>query len=416
MHTFEAARSIILQHANTLGVESMAIQDSVGRVLAEDIKAPWNMPRYSNSAMDGYAVRAADCHDSPVLPIIDYVPAGVLAKMPLAPVTAIKIMTGAPIPAGCDSIVPFEDAEELDGKVHVRQPVAMQQHVRFAGEDIREGEIVLHQGTVLRPVDINILASFDQACVPVFRSPRVAIVATGDELLDLGETPSPGKIFDSNSYALAAAVKSLGATPVMLGICRDDLESHRQKLRDGLEANVLITSAGVSVGDRDLVRDVLAELGVQQVFWRVNVKPGKAIAFGVRESKLVFALPGNPVSTMLTFAEFVMPALLKMMGHRRVIGPLVTAELQSEIKKMLGRTHLARVRVEYVNGRYLAWSAGKQDTGLVKTLLMSNAIAVLPADRANYVAGDEVQVHLLDPSAIGAGQYEPLSVACSCRT
>jgi molybdopterin molybdotransferase len=346
--------------------------------------------------MDGYAVRAVDCSQSAVLPIIDYIPAGTCAKKPLEPATAIKIMTGAPIPEGCDSVVPLEDAEESDKTVRIRKPVTPRQHVRFSGEDIREGNIVFRKGTVIRPVDINVLATFGKAFVPVFRSAKVAIVATGDELLNLGETPSEGKIINSNSYSLAAAVKQLGATPMMLGICRDNLESHRQKLREGLDADVLITSAGVSVGDRDLVRAVLAELGVEQIFWRVNVKPGKALAFGMRDTKPVFALPGNPVSAMLTFEEFVAPAVLKMMGHTRFIGPLITAELQHEITKTVGRTHLTRVQVEYANGKYLAWSAGQQDTGLVSTLLMANAIAVLPAERATFSAGDQIQVHFFD--------------------
>lgn len=396
MPTFEEARNIILKHVATSSTESVLLLGSLGKVLAEDICAPWDMPPCGNSAMDGYAVRAADCKVGEALPIVDYIPAGACSQKPLEQGTAIKIMTGAPIPAGCDSIVPLEEARESGGGVFVQKAVAVHQHLRMAGEDICSGELVLPKGTLIHPKVISVLASLGQVSVPVFRKPRVALVATGDELLELGEIPAGGKIINSNSYFLAAAVKALGATPIMLGIARDNANSHRQMLSEGLNADVLITSAGVSVGDRDLVRNVLAELGVEQIFWRVDVKPGQALAFGMKNTTPVFALPGNPVSAMLTFEEFVAPALLRMMGHKRVTKPLFAAELRDEIRKSPGRTHLARVHVEYGNGRYLAWSAGKQETGLLKTLLNANAIALLPSESATFVAGDLVQVHFLN--------------------
>lgn len=403
MPTFEEARNIILQHVGILGAESTPLLESLGRVLAEDISAPWDMPSCSNSAMDGYAVQAGDCKVGEPLPVVDYIPAGACSQKPLERRTAIRIMTGAPIPEGCDSIVPLEETTESEEGVFVQQVVTVHQHVRMAGEDIRKGELVLSRGTRIRPKDISVLASLGKGNVPVFRKPRVAIVATGDELLELGEIPADGRIINSNSYFLAAAIKALGATPIMLGIARDNRNSHRQMLSEGLDADVLITSAGVSVGDRDLVRDVLGELGVEQIFWRVDVKPGKALAFGMKDATPVFALPGNPVSTMLTFEEFVAPALLKMMGHKNVIWPLFCAELQHEIRKAPGRTHLARVQVEYTNGRYLARSAGKQETGLLKTLLNANAIALLPSERTTFVVGDPIQVHFLNVDLLGTG-------------
>ena len=277
MPTFEEARRIILEYVTPLGVESVELLGSLSRVLAEDVIAPWDLPSFDNSAMDGYAVRAADCQASSALPIIDYVPAGRRATKSVMPGTAIKIMTGAPLPDGADSIVPIEHAVESGGTVRVMQPVEQHQYVRFAGEDMRKGETVLVAGTLVRPYEINLLASFGKEYVTVVRKPKVAIVATGDELIALGETPSIGKIVNSNSYSLAAAITSAGAIPMLLGIARDDLGSHREKLAEGLKADVLITSAGVSVGDRDLVREVLEELGVEIVFWRVKVKPGKAL-------------------------------------------------------------------------------------------------------------------------------------------
>ena len=260
---------------------------------------------------------------------------------------------------------------------------------------MREGETILGASRLVRPYEINMLACCGKEHVAVVRRPRVAIVATGDELVELGKTPGPGQIVNSNAYSLAAAVSGLGAIPVLVGIARDNLASHREKLAEGLKADALITSAGVSVGDHDLVKKVLEELGVEIVFWRVKVKPGKAMAFGKREGKPVFALPGNPVSSTLTFEEFVAPALLKMMGHKETVKPLFPAVLQGELRKKKGQTQLMRVRLEYSGGKYLALSAGKQDTGLVRTMMEANAVAVLPAEREFFATGEEVQVHLL---------------------
>ncbi|HVJ06183.1 MAG TPA: gephyrin-like molybdotransferase Glp [Candidatus Saccharimonadales bacterium] len=396
MTAFEEARRIILEEITPLDAEQVQLLESLGRVLAEDVMAPWSLPSFSNSAMDGYAVRAEDCRDGRVLPIIDYIPAGGHATKDVTPGTAIKIMTGAPVPEGCDSIVPLEDANESDGSLRVVKPVKLHQHIRLAGEDVGKGETVLVAGTVVRPYEINMLASFGKKQVAVVRRPRVAVVATGDELVELGTVPLPGQIVNSNAYSMVAAITSVGAVPVMVGIARDTLESTREKLTEGLNADVLITSAGVSVGDRDLVREVLESLGVEIVFWRVKVKPGKSMAFGRKDGKFVFALPGNPVSGMLTFEEFVAPALLKMMGHRKTLKPLFPAVLQGALKKKAGQIHLVRVRLEYIDGKYLAWSAGKQDSGRMKTLLQANGLAVLPEDRDSFATGEEIQVHLLD--------------------
>lgn len=398
MLSFEDARRIILEHVTVLSAERVGLLESLGRVLSEDVTAPWNLPSFTNSAMDGYAVRAADCQDGLALPITDYVPAGGHATKSVLPGTAIKIMTGAPLPEGADSVVPLEHAEEFDGRVRIPRPVELHQHVRFAAEDVREGETVLASGMLVRPYEINMLAGCGKEHVGVVRRPRVAIVATGDELVQLGEIPSMGQIVNSNSYSLAAAVTGVGALPLRLGIARDTVESHREKLAEGLAADVLVTCAGVSVGDRDLVRLVLEELGVEIVFWRVQVKPGKSFAFGMKGGKPVFALPGNPVSAALTFDEFVAPALLKMMGHRNMVKRLFPAVLQSEIRKKLGLTQLVRVKLEYSDGKYLARSAGKQDTALLKTMVQANALAVLPADRDFFAAGEEISVHLLDES------------------
>jgi molybdopterin molybdotransferase len=395
MPTYEEARSIILKNVPTLSMERVPLLDSLGRVIAKDIVAPWDMPCFDNSAMDGFAVREEDCGKKTWLKIIDYIPAGGTASTPLEAGSAIKIMTGAPIPVGCDAVVPVEETEERDGEVLIRERVVPRQHIRFRGEDVAVGETIILPGTVIRPPEISMLASFGKAVVPVFRKARVAILSTGDELIEIGEPLREGKIINSNAFSLAAAVIECGAIPIILGIARDNRDSHREKMLDGLKADALITSAGVSAGDRDLVRTVLGELGVEQIFWRVDIKPGGPTAFGMKDGRPVFSLPGNPVSTMVTFEEFVRPALLRMMGHRRVIKPFVKAILRGETSKKPGKVNFLRVRLACKNGRYLAYSSGDQHTGILKTMLLADAIARLPADKTNFAPGDEVDVHIL---------------------
>lgn len=396
MPSFEDARAIILANVAPLGVERVQLLESPGRVIAEDVVAPWDMPFCDNSAMDGYAVRSADCAAVPVsLRVSGYIPAGGKIAGPVEPGCAIRIMTGAQLPPGCDAVVPVEETGRERESVTITAPVLLRQHIRFAGEDVRSGETVIRAGALIRPPEISMLASFGKVFVPVYRRARVAILSTGDELIELGEPLAAGSIVNSNALSLAAAVMETGAIPVIVGIARDNPESHLEKIREGLKADALVTSAGVSAGDRDLVRDVLAELGVNQVFWRVEIKPGGPTAFGLYEGRPVFSLPGNPVSTMVTFEEFVRPALLKMMGHRRVIKPFIKAILQNEAHKKPGKVNFLRVRLESANGRYLAYSSGDQHTGMLKTMLMADAMAMLPAGRTTFPAGEEVDCHIL---------------------
>jgi molybdopterin molybdotransferase len=395
MPTFEEARTIILDSVIPLGVEKVEMLDAVGRVLAEDIQAPWDMPLWDNTAMDGYALHSDDCGESTSLILSGFLPAGSFMRHPIEPGTAVKILTGAPIPTGADAVVPFEEAEEQDGLVLLKGKVKPGDHIRFKGEDVKAGETILPAGTVLRPSEISMLASFGKLFIPVHRRVRVAVLSTGDELVDPGEVLGAGKIINSNSLALAAAVRQSGGIPIMLGIARDTKESLREKLAEGLTADMLITSAGVSAGDRDYVREVLDELMVKQVFWKVDIKPGRPTAFARRDGKPVFSLPGNPVSSLLTFEEFVRPALLKMMGFRRVLRPLITATLKEGIRKKVGRVNFLRVAVEQENGQFFAWSPGKQDTGYLKTLLLADGIAVIPADKGDLAAGEQVDVQLI---------------------
>jgi molybdopterin molybdotransferase len=395
MPTFEEARKIILDNVIPLGIEKVEILDATGRVLAEDIIAPWDMPLWDNTAMDGYAVRSGDCTAPAVLKLAGFLPAGGNMTTSLEPGTAVKILTGAPVPPGADAIVQVEETEESGDSVSIRIPVKKGDHIRFKGEDVKAGEAILPAGTFIRSSEVSMLASFGKVFVPVHRRVRVAVLSTGDELVEPGELLGPGKIINSNSLALAAAVRQAGGIPVMLGIARDNKESLREKLAEGLKADMLITSAGVSAGDRDYVRDVLDELQLGQLFWKVDIKPGRPTAFGLHGTTPVFSLPGNPVSSLLTFEEFVRPALLKMMGHSRVLRPLVAATLTEGIKKKPGRVNFLRVTVEREDDRILVRSPGKQDTGYLKTLLLADAIAVIPAECGDLAAGDRVPVHLL---------------------
>jgi molybdopterin molybdotransferase len=395
MPSFEEAVLLVLEAVSPCDTESVSLLDSLGRVSACEVAAPWSTPRYHNSAMDGFALRAEDCVPGAVLPIAGYLPAGASPAPTVGPGVAVKIMTGAPIPAGCDAVVPFEAAEEMDGTVRLKKPVVLRQHMRFAGEDLGVGDTILSRSHIVRPVDIGVLASFGIKTVVVYSKPTVAVLSTGDELVENVEDLAPGKVLDSNSWAIAAAVRECGATPVVLGIARDDPESHREKFEEGFQADVLITTAGVSAGDRDLVRDILAELDVRPVFRGVRVKPGSPTCFGLRGSTPVFSLPGNPVASLIAFEEFVKPALLSMMGYQRVLNPFIPAILASDVRKSRGSAKLLRVKLEQRGSELWAWSAGKQDTGVQKTLLRADGLAYLPENRASFSVGDTVRVQLL---------------------
>jgi molybdopterin molybdotransferase len=396
MPTFDEARRLILSRIATLGVERVSLLDATLRVLAEDIVAPWCMPLSDTSAMDGFAVRAVDCAAPPTdLRVTGYIPAGGEICGAVEPGCAIRIMTGAPIPPGCDGVVPIEETDDHGDRVTLLEPVKSGQHIRITAEDVRAGETIITAGTLLRSPEISMLASFGKALVPVYRRARVAILSTGDELIELGETPGHGKIINSNILSLAASLREIGAEPVLLGIALDNRESHLEKMAEGLKADAFITSAGVSAGDRDLVRDLLAELGVEQLFWKVEMKPGGPTAVGLFGGKPVFSLPGNPVSTMVTFEAFARPALLKMMGHRRVFRPVVTATLMNDLRKKPGKMNLIRVALERGEGGFRAYSSGVQQTAMLKTMLRADALAVFPAELDRLEQGATVQCHLV---------------------
>ncbi len=397
--SFYEARQQILDTVPVLSVEEVSLLEAAGRAVAENVVADQSLPDFNNSAMDGYAVRVEDCTVGQALPIVGYLPAGESSRDTVNPGTVVKIMTGAPIPSGADAVIPLENCQEEQGEITIQQTVKKGDHIRWRGEDIRPGDRVILNGTLLRPAEISLLASFHRATIPVHQRARVAILATGDELQEIDEPHFSGGIVNSNTPSLAAAVREIGAIPIILGIARDNLPSLREKIKEGLQADVLITSAGVSSGDRDRVREVLAEFGIEEIFWKINIKPGHPTAFAMHNDTPVFSLPGNPVSTLLIFEELVRPALLKMMGHHTVLRTLYQATLSEPIKKKAGRLQILRVALQInPDGEMIASSAGDQNTGILRTLVKAQGVALLAAERDFFAAGEKIAVHPFGPS------------------
>ncbi|MFT3914995.1 MAG: molybdopterin molybdotransferase MoeA [Anaeromyxobacteraceae bacterium] len=401
MPSLPLARALVLENVRPLAAEAVPLAAGVGRVLAADLLAPWDHPAWDNSAMDGFAVRAADLAALPAtLAVRGFVPAGRVPAGPLARGAAARIMTGAPVPEGADTIVPLEEAEAQGDFVLVRAPVRPGAHVRRAGEDLRAGGLALAAGTVLTPADVAVLAAFSRTEVEVVRRPHVAVLSTGDELLAPGEPRAPGRLYDMNSSALAAAVAEAGGVPVPLGVARDDRAATEALVAAGFTSDALVTSAGVWMGDRDHVRASLEAVGATQVFWKVEMKPGRPVAFWRRGDRPAFTLPGNPVAALLTFETFVRPALLRMGGHRHVDRPVVRALYQERLVAKPGRALVLRVRLALVNGAVHAFSAGKQEAGLIHPSLRADGLAILPDTGAELEPGSPIDVQLLRPDFV----------------
>jgi len=404
----------VLEHVDILDSEESPILSCLGQVLAEDVFSAINIPPLDNSAMDGYAVRAADTRGaspkSPrILRVIDTVGAGAVSRSEVAPGTAVRIMTGAPIPDGADGVVRFEDTDETErqgtpAEIGVLIEVAPGAEIRRAGEDIAVGSLVLKQGTRLRASEIGVLASLGCGKAKVIRRPVVAILSTGDEIEDITKPLSQGKIYNSNSYSLAALVKHYGAVPRMLGIALDNEGSLMDKLEAGRDADMVMTSGGVSLGDYDVVRKVLEKEG-EIVFWRVREKPGKPLVFGLLkgrskagEAKNIpfFGLAGNPVSSMVNFELFARPAIIKMMGRKNLTKPTVRAVVEDIIENTDGRRVFTRVFVEKRGDGYFARLTGPQGSGILTSMALANGLAIVPEDEPGVKPGDVVDVMMLD--------------------
>lgn len=391
----------VLDATPVLGAERVFLGAAHGRVAAEDVVSTRAVPAAANSAMDGFAVRGDDVRTAPAtLRLIGSAPAGSLLDREVAPGTAAKIFTGSVVPDGADTVVRVEDTEERAGSVLVRVAVHPGANVRLAGEDIESGAVVVGAGTLLGPADVGVLASVGRATVAVYRRPRVAILSTGAELVEVDEEPGPGQVVNSNAYALAAAVAEAGGEPIVLPIVRDRFQDIRDRLAEAAQADVVLSTGGVSVGEFDFVKEALDALGVERRFWRVAQKPGKPLTFGTRGAHLFFGLPGNPVSALVCFAVYVRPALRRLSGHRQLHLPSVEATLEVAMKKASQLTEFVRVWLARGETGWTARPARSQSSGVLTSLGGGAGLLVGPLSQTVLDAGARYQVLILAPEAL----------------
>ncbi len=406
MISVDEARERILRYFHPLEAEKVSILEALNRVLAEDVYSDIDIPPFANSAMDGYALRSGDTvgasKKSPAtLEVVADLAAGHTTHLKVEPGRAIRIMTGAPLPEGADAVVRFEATSEgLRGgwgpTVEVYKEVSPRENVRPAGEDVRRGELVLAKGTVLRPQELGVLASLGRPEVEVIRRPRVAILATGDELVAIDEEIGPGQIRNSNEYSTAAQVIRYGGVPLRLGIARDRVEELKAKIEEGLAARVdlFLTSAGVSVGEYDVVKEVLASEG-EIDFWQVNMKPGKPLAFGHIQGVPLMGLPGNPVSAMVAFEQFARPAILTMLG-KALEKPEVEATVDEDVTNSGRRGFLRAIVTRQEDGYHARVVTGPRGSGVLTSMVRANALLIVPEGTTLVKAGERLRAQMLD--------------------
>lgn len=395
MVSIAEATATIMAHAHPLASEEIEAFSAFGRVLAGDITSPEDIPDVPKSAMDGYALRAADG----LTPrrVVGELTAGGAAAVMLAPGEATRIMTGAPLPPGADAMIPVELTTERDGLLYIQRELQPGDYVHVVGQDVRRGQTVLTTGTTIGAAEIGILATLGITRIPVYRQPRVAILATGDEVVEPGSPRPAGAVRDSNRYALMAAVREAGGIPISLGIARDDRDVQRQAILHGLDqADVLITSGGVSMGTRDLIKPLLAELGTVH-FGRIAFKPGKPTTFATIGGKLVFGLPGYPVSSLVSFEVFVRPALRALQGDASPFRPQIEVTLAEPIRPSPDRPEYQRIIVRYQEGRFTAVTTGSQSSSRLLSLRGANGLLLVPAGDTVYPAGSTLPALLTGP-------------------
>ena len=392
----EEAQQAVLAEVSLLETERIAFTESAGRVLREDIHAVHDVPHGDNTAMDGYAVRSADVASAAEgaavsLRVIEDLPAGKVATRAVEPGTAIRIMTGALMPAGADTVVPVELTDAGGDSVRVFTAVAGGANIRRRGEDMKKGDVVLAAGTPVGPAELGVLAGVQKTMVTVSKRPIVAILSTGDEVIDVDQTWEPGKVVNSNSYSLAALATEAGALPKMIGIVRDTREDTIRAIESALAADFVVSSGGVSVGAYDFVKDALDALGAETKFWQVAMKPGKPIVLSRVRGRLYFGLPGNPVSCMVSFLLFVAPSLRKAMGQKgNLFPPTVNVRLDSRLKSRGDRRNYMRVRVVARNGELVALPMASQGSGVSTSMVGANGFAVVEQGVTKIDAGEVV--------------------------
>ena len=395
MLSVEEAIEQILARIVPVETERVDLMAALGRVLAEPVVSRRVIPPWPNSSMDGYALRAADAQaPGAAFRVVARIAAGAVPSRRIGPGEAARIFTGAPMPPGADSVIPQEDVKADGERVVIARPVKPGDFVRPAGEDVRTGDRVLEPGRVVGPPEIGMLATLGSPWVQVFRRPRVAILSTGDELAELGSEPGGGQIPNTNSYTLMAQVIETGCEPLNLGVARDRREDIETRLGWGRSADVLLSSAGVSVGEYDFVKEAFEALGATLHLWKVSMRPGKPITFGSLNGRPVFGLPGNPVSAMVTYELFVRPALRKMAGHARLTRPSVQAEALAPIPNPGARRGYLRVTLTPHNGGYGARLTGEQGSSILKSMVLADGLAVVPPD-TTIETGAPVEVILL---------------------
>jgi molybdopterin molybdotransferase len=400
------AQKIILDSVSPLNGESISLMEASNRILYEDIVSDMMIPPVDDSAMDGYAIIADDTHgasrDNPVrLRIIGEIQAGgsVIGKR-VSNGTAIRIMTGASIPEGADSVIQFEETEEKAGYVKIFSESVKYGNCKCAGENIKKGDKVLQKGDRLRSADVGILASLNYTAVKVYRRPTVSIVSTGDELAETGEKLRVGQIRNVNAYTLFSEVRKYNALPRYLGIARDTMKDTKEKLLEALESDVVLSTGGVSMGKYDFVKEIYSDLGIEILFEWINVKPGRPCTFGKKENKLVFGLPGYPVPTLTSFIQFVRPALLKLMGAKKLNKPVVGAFLEEDISKHSGGVNLLRGYFTIKNNEFYVSTTGSQKSSVLRSMSKANCLIVIPENTREVKAGEKVAIQLIDHDEI----------------
>ena len=391
----------ILSKIQFKGVEKIPLDQALGRVMAEDVVSRINNPPLDNSAMDGYALIAGDIQsatpENPVkLEMVEEIAAGYTAKGTLKPGQTMRIMTGAPIPPGADAVLMQEDTQKDGDSILCLDRADVEENIRRAGEDIKIGESVLKKGTTLSPAHIGMLAVIGRSQIAVGQRPTVSILSTGDEILELDETPQGPQIFNSNGHMLAAQIKSAGGIPIYLGIAKDTEKDLMEKFEWALKADIVVSSGGVSVGDYDLVKSSLQKMGQDMLFWKVAMKPGKPLAFGRIGKTPIFGLPGNPVSSFVSFEQFVRPSLRKVLGCSDLSHKTVQAKLTRTIHKKPGRLHFLSSIVSWADGEYTVTPAGEQGSGILKSAANANGLLIFPLEAEEIKQGQVVAVQLLE--------------------
>jgi molybdopterin molybdotransferase len=400
MISIDSAIDMVLAAVKPVAGERVDLLAALGRTLCAPLDADEDVPSFDNSAMDGYALRGGDIAAPPTaLTVVAEIPAGRSVTTPVGAGEAAKIMTGAPLPPGADTVVPVEQTRQDGATVTILETVAPGANVRAAAEDIARGDRIIESGTVLGPAEIGLLASVGFVDVPVARRPRVAVLATGSELVPPGQPLGPGQIRNSNSFTAYGQVLAAGGEPVLLGIARDDLGETRELIARALEEDVAITSGGVSVGEFDFVRQVQDELGVARGFWRVAVKPGKPVAFGTHGDTLVFGVPGNPVAAMVSFELYIRPVLLAMQGRRDIYRPCVLAAAAGPVKRAKDRTEARRCRVVRRAGEIEFTTTGPQGSGILRSMALADGLAFVPPGYPGGEIGERLMVMLLEGSS-----------------